>query len=257
LLASAALVAGEPATAAKTVEDHAADPAAAGSAFAFQSGPGRAAVMRADGNRYELPGTDPALGGQWAATIAGDSIILLNRGSLTEVAQLSAPNADAVAVSPHWLVWRSRSRGRDHLAARRISEQGNGGKVRRIDGSGKRGQLGRPSLDGAKLAWARASRHRNSIVLRRLGGGGGRALVSSRREGLSNPALRPDRFVYVRTTRKGDLLKLRRFGGGGEGRTIYSRRHARLWSTAFEGKRVLVTAMRSNPPRSRIVSLNP
>jgi hypothetical protein len=83
LLASVALLAGEPATAAKTVEDRAADPAAAGSAIAFQSGPGRAAVMRADGQRYGLPGTDPALGGQWAATIAGDSIVLTNRSDLT------------------------------------------------------------------------------------------------------------------------------------------------------------------------------
>jgi hypothetical protein len=79
-----------------------------------------------------------------------------------EVARIAAPNADAVAVSAHW------------------------------------------------LAYARASRGGNSIQLRRLGGGGGRALVSSRREGVSNPALRPGSLLYVRTTRKGDLLKLGR-----------------------------------------------
>ena len=239
------------------IEDVAADPAAAGSAIAFQSGGARAAVMRADGNRYDLPGTDPALGGPWAATIAGDAIVLGDRGTLEEIARLRAPNADAVAVSDHWLAWRTRSKGRDHLAARRISKTGKGSKVRRIDGSGKRGQLGRPTLDGAKLAYARADTHRNSILLRRLGGGGGRALVTSHREALSNPALSPGSLIYVRTTRKGDQLKRRGIGGRGDGRTIYSRKNASLWSTAIQGKRVLVTVMHGNPPRSRIVAVNP
>ncbi len=242
---------------AKTVEDGAADPAAAGSAFAFQAGPSRAAVMRASGNRYDLPGTDPALGGPWAATIAGGEIVLLNRGDLSEVNRFPAANADAVAVSEKWMVWRSRSKGRDHLAARRISAEGKGRKARSIDGSGKDGQLGRPALDGARLAYARASGSRNSILLRRLGGGGGKRLVSSNREGLSNPAISPGNLVYVRTSRKGDALKRRGLGGHGKGRTIYQRRNARLWSTAIQGKHVLVTVMRGNPPRSRIVSVAP
>ena len=59
----------------------------------------------------------------------------------------------------------------------------------------------------------------------------------------------------MRTTRRGDKLKLRKLGKRGEGKTIYSRRHARLWSTAMRGKRVLVTVMRGNPPRTRIVTV--
>ena len=257
LLVAVALLAGDFAKAAKTIEDRAADPAAAGSAIAFQAGDDRAAIMRADGNRYELRGTDPALGGRWAATIAGDQILLTDRGTLTEVAGVRAPNADAVAVSSSWLAWRTRSKGRDHLLASRISKSGVAGKARRIDGSGKRGQLGRPALDGAKLAYASANSHRNSILLRRLGSGGGKRLVSSRRDGVSNPALSPGNLVYVRTTEKGDKLKRRGFGGKGEGKTIYSRRHARLWSTAFRGRTLLVTVMRGNPPKSRIVEVKP
>ena len=242
---------------AKIIEDGAADPAAAGSAIAFQAGSARAAVMRASGKRYEVAGTDPALGGPWLATIAGGEIILFNRGDLSQVSRLPAPNADAVAVSQRWLVWRSRSKGRDHIAARRISAQGKGRKRRPIDGSGKDGQLGRPALDGAKLAYARAGGGRNSIVLRRLGGGGGKRLVTSDKVGLSNPALSPGNLVYVRTTRKGDALKRRGLGGRGKGRTIYQRNHARLWSTAIQANRVLVTVMKGNPPRSRVVEVKP
>jgi hypothetical protein len=256
LLVAVALAASDRATAASTVQDNAADPAAAGESIAFQRGPERNAILRRGGEGFELPGSDPALGGPWAATIAGDSIVLLRRSDPgTVVRRIRAPNADAVAVSGAWLAWRSRSRGRDHLAARRISAGGHPGKVRRIAGSGERSQLGRPSLDGARLAFARASGRRNSIFLRRLGGSGARRLVSSHREGLSNPALGPKQFVYVRTTRRGDKLKLRKLGKRGEGKTIYSRRHARLWSTAMRGKRVLVTVMRGNPPRTRIVTV--
>ena len=256
LLAAVALAASDRATAATTVQDHAADPSAAGESIAFQRGPERNAFLRRGGQGFELPGGDPALGGPWAATIAGDSIVLLRRSDPgTEVRRLQAPNADAVAISGGWLAWRSRSRGRDHLAARRISAEGAPANARRIAGSGKRSQLGRPSLDGAKLAFTRASRRRNTIVLRRLGGGGSRRLVSSRREGLSNPALGPNEFVYVRTTRRGDRLKMRRLGKRGDGRTIYARRHARLWSTALRANRVLVTVMRGNPPRTRIISV--
>jgi hypothetical protein len=256
LLAAVALVAGDRATAATTVQDHAADPAAAGESIAFQRGPERNAFLRRGGQGFELPGSDPALGGPWAATIAGEEIVLLRRADpQTQVRRVRAPNADAVAISGGWLAWRSRSRGRDHLAARRISAGGAPGQVRRIAGTGKRSQIGRPALDGAKLAFARASGRRNSILLRRLGGGGSRRLVSSDREGLSNPAIGPKQLAYVRTTRRGDRLKLRKLGKRGEGRTIYTRRHARLWSTALRGKRVLVTVMKGNPPRTRIVSV--
>jgi hypothetical protein len=255
MLAAVAIVASERATAATTVQDNAADPAAAGESIAFQRGPERNAFLRRGGQGFELPGTDPALGGRWAATIAGDEVVLLRRADLAEVRRMRAPDADAVAVSGGWLAWRSRSGGRDHLIARRISARGNPGRVRRIAGTGKRAQLGRPALDGAKLAFAKASGRRNSIFLRRLGEGRSRRLVTSRREGISNPALGPKEFVYVRTTRRGDKLKLRKLRKRGEGRTIYTRRHARLWSTALRGKRVLVTVMRGNPPRARIVSV--
>jgi MFS family permease len=255
LLAAVALAASDRATAATTIQDHAADPAAAGESIAFQRGTERAAFLRRGGQGFALAGTDPALGGPWAATIAGDEIVLIHREDLTEIRRVPAPNADAVAISGGWLAWRSRSRGRDHLIARRISPGGRPGKVRRIAGTGKRSQLGRPAIDGAKLAFAKATRRRNSIFLRRLGTGKSRRLVTSPREGISNPALGPKEFVYVRTTRHGDRLKLRKLGRGGEGRTIYARRRARLWSTALRGKRVLVTVLRGNPPRARIVSV--
>ena len=75
-----------------------ADPSVAGKAIAFQKGNG-AGVVRVGGETHRLPGHDPALGGPLAAVISGGQIKILNRFKRNVLTSLSAPHAEALAIS--------------------------------------------------------------------------------------------------------------------------------------------------------------
>jgi hypothetical protein len=146
------------------------------------------------------------------------------------------------------------------MRARPISHPSAPGNEIGIDRAGKRAQLGRPSLDGARLVYARASLRENSILSRRLGrsGSGSRAvLLRSRFAAVSNPTARGGMLLYVLGTPRGDRLKLRAISGHGEGRTLLARkRHdGTLWSTALTAKRAYVTLIQGSAPRQKILSV--
>ena len=53
-----------------------------------------------------LPGSDPALGGPYAAVISGgDQIRILNRFNRNQVGSFGAPGAEAVAISKGWVAY--------------------------------------------------------------------------------------------------------------------------------------------------------
>lgn len=259
LAAAAALAVAVPAGAAHTEAHPAADPAVAGGDLVFQR-PNGSGVLRRRGKDIALPGDDPALGGGRIAVIKGRSIGLLRARDLTEIGRVSAPGADAVAVSDHWLVWRARTGGRDFMRARNVTDPASPGHVRSLGRAGGAAQLGRPSLDDNRLVYARATERENSIVRRLLGSSHPKraktTLVRSGFEGLSNPSIRGHALLYVRTTRRSSRLQLTRMGSHRAGRTLLSVREGNLWSTALDDQRAYVTVLHGTRPRQRIVSVS-
>jgi hypothetical protein len=258
LAAAAALVVAVPAGASRTSAAPAADPSAAGKALAFQR-PDGSGVLRGQGPDLRLPGSDPALGDGRIAVIAGGDIRILSAADRSEIGRVRAPGADAVAISRSWVVWRARRNGRDTLRARNVADAARPGPERSLGRSGRSSQLGRPSLDGNRLVYARATGGENAIIRRFLGSRRGKraksVLMRSRRQGLSNPSIRGRALLYVRHTRKADRLQLAGVGGRGKGRTLLSRRDGTLWSTALTDDRAYVTLIHGSLPRQRILSV--
>jgi hypothetical protein len=251
--AAGALAVTVPAGAATVERQQAADPSV-GNALAFQVPPDRDGILRRGGQELALPGKHPALGGNRVAVVDGDEIVLLRAADLVEVARYHVEQADALALSRRWLVWRRKSGSRDRLQARRIANPDNPGPANTVATAGGRSQLGRPTIDGPRLVYAKATARRNRLVLETLGGRGRRTLRTSVVAGLSNPAIRGDRLLYVRHRRNADRLVLGPLGGGG--RTLLARgSRGTLWSTALGSGRAYVTVIRGTAPRQRILSV--
>ncbi len=193
LAAAAALVVAVPASASRVETRPAADPAAGGKDLAFQR-PDRSGYIRRGGRDLALPGRDPALGAGRAAVISGGEIAILSAADLEVAARVPAADADAVAISRRWLVWRARSRGRDFIRARNVADPGRPGPVKSLGSAGGASQLGRPSLDDNRLVYARATPRRNTIVKRLLGAKRKKraktTVIRSVTDGLSNPSIR-------------------------------------------------------------------
>ncbi|MGH2951751.1 MAG: hypothetical protein ACRDKX_06890, partial [Solirubrobacterales bacterium] len=159
------LVTTVPANAAQTESSPAADPTVGGDDLAYQR-PDRSGVLRRGGGEIPLEGRDPALGGGRVAVVPGEEIVLLSAIDLTEVGRVRAPGADAVAVSASWVAWRESGGGRDSMRACNVADSANPGPVKSLGRAGGASQLGRPSLDGNRLVYAKATRSRNAIVKR-------------------------------------------------------------------------------------------
>jgi len=231
----------------------AADPSVHGGDLVVQRGRDRAgSLYSSSGVRTSLPGTDPAIGGGYVAVIDGGDVVLIGQSDLVERDRVTATGADAVAVGSNWLAIRTRRERRDVIQVRPIADQGLG-QARQIATAGPPSQLGRPSVDGNRIAYAAAKRSRNKLVIYKLKSGKRRTVVVSRRHALSNPSLLDRKLAYVRSTRKRNQLRLRDLRGGRD-RKLRSGK-ARLWSTALNGKRVYVTVLEGRRPRSRVVSV--
>ena len=256
--AAVALAVTAPATASKVEAQPAADPAPAGDALAFER-PDGSAFLHRDGHETALPGHDPAAGQGRVAVVLNGEILVLSATSLEVIGRVPAPDADAVAISGRWVAWRARANGRDLLRARNVADPTDPGPEQSLGRAGGAAQLGRPSIDGNRLVYARATRHENRIIKRLLGAKRKKraktTLMRSVVEGLSNPSISGGSLLYVRNTKRADRLKLAAVGGRGNGRTLLSRRHGTLWSTALSERRAYVTQISGTAPRQRIVSV--
>jgi hypothetical protein len=256
LASAAALAVAVPAGAARNAARPAADPTVAGKAIVYQAPDGSGRLLR-DGRRMAIPGHDPAVGDGRVAAIRQGRIVLLSAVDLGELGSFGAAGADAVAVSRHWVVWRSHVHGRDLMRARRLDDPAHGGPVRSLGRSGRRAQLGRPSLDDNRVVYARAGRQENVIVKRVLGAKHPQRsrLMRSRTDALQNPSILGDTLLYVRITGRTSRLMLARVGGG-RGRKLFQTPTATLWSTALGPKRAYVTVLHGSAPRARVISVN-
>lgn len=93
-------------------------PAATVDALAFER-QGGAAVLRSGGADLSLPGSDPTIAGPYVATIEGDEVRLMARGTLDLVARVPAPGADSVSAG--WLAYRAQ-----RIPATRSRPEGGG-----------------------------------------------------------------------------------------------------------------------------------
>jgi hypothetical protein len=240
-----------------------ADPSVAGKALAFQKQPTRVGELRSGGRSHDLPGTDPALGGQFAAVISGSQIRILDRFTLDTVATVQAFHPQAVAVSSDWLAYLSRYHGRSTLNVRSIKRLGHPGKARQVVAASAPSAIGRPSIGRGRVAFTVSRPSGNAIRLVALKSGKTRTLVRSRSAQLLSPSLLGKRLLYVRVSRgsQGPLavssrpvhqrLLLRRVAGHGRGRSIYGRRglNRKLWTTSLGSKRAYLTILGGEGPR--------
>ncbi len=261
-LVALALAAAATASAARTEVPNGADPSAVGKALAFQRAE-RGAVLRSEGHTYDLPGRDPALGGQFAAVIsAGERIEILSRFTRQPLGSVGAPNARAVAISREWLAYLVVKRDRYLLRARRIEDPGSPGPVKGIASVSTPAQIGHPSVGGASVFYAVSKPHRNSIKRHSLRSGKGGTVLRSQAAQLLNPSVQGKHLLYARISRGSEpplaihprrlrqTLMIKRLGRPGSGHKVYSHGHRReLWTTSLSPRRAFVTLLGHGGPK--------
>jgi hypothetical protein len=244
------------ATAARTEVGRGADPSASGKALAYQR-PDLSGVLRVGGQRWALPGQDPAIGGPYAAVISDDhEIRILNRFTRNQVGLVGARGAEAVAISKAWLAYLTLRDGRYLLNARRIANPANPGERKRVAAVSSPAHIGQPSIDGGRVFYAISKRRVNKIKRRNLRSGKRGTVLRSRTTALSNPSVLGKRLLYVRAkrarqgpqvTRAPKLrqsLMVKRIGGKGPGHKVYARgEHRQLWSTSLSARRGFATLL--------------
>ena len=205
------------------VAANATDPSVDGALLAWHEA-GALGILVRDGRGRRVPGTHPAIGGGRLAVLQGSAIQVSSTSGAPFAATIPAPGADALAVSAGWVAWRARSGDRDTIYAAPLG----GGEARRIMGAS---ELGRPALEGDRLAFHVAGRRTGRIILADLGSGRVRTVRRERRAQLLNPSLHDGRLVYVRARYRRQELRL------GPPRRRSTRRDRRLWSTVPTGRR--------------------
>ena len=118
------------------------------------------------GPEIPLPGSHPAIGGRFVATVQGDTVRLFDRSTLAPIAQIPAPGADAVAVSDSWLAYRAPTGGGDGIYIRYIANPAAPAPPLQLASQGGAGQLSRPAVDGNILLFAVATPRGSRVVQR-------------------------------------------------------------------------------------------
>jgi hypothetical protein len=183
------------------------NPVAAGRAVVWQKLGGSGMLRRPSGEVRALPGTDPALGGSRIAWQNGNQVTVADASSLQPTLKLVVKDVDALAVSDGWLVYRRRNgRNAASLIALRLAAPS---RRRHLAGPRPVGQIGRPALDGSRVAFTVDTPKRSKIVLADLGDGARHTLRRSEPgTALFNPALLDGRLLYERVSACGQQLRL-------------------------------------------------
>jgi hypothetical protein len=183
LAATAAALAATPAQAAvKVTAAGYSDLSVDGLVFALHR-PGGAGELRSPAGTQPLPGSHPAVGGGRLAWIEGASVVVKN------VATITAPGADALAVSTNWVAWRS---GQALYVAPLDPTQGFAPRAVVA------GAVGKPSLAGSLLVFELDGR----IEALELATGQRIVLRLQARAELRGPSVLGTRLTYVKATYK-------------------------------------------------------
>ena len=230
--------------AAGTSVPHATDPSATADALLFQRLAGPAVINRS-GAEAALPGSHPAIGGRYVATVVGDAVQLFDRDTLAPVAQIAAPGAEAIAVSDYWLAYRAPAGGGDGVYVRYIGDPSAPTPPAMLASEDGASQLSPPSVDGAILVYAIATPGGSRVVQWVLGTHKHRALVRSPRLLLFDPSVDGNSFAYVRSDARRSRLMVRRRHADGAGRILFTlkRSAGMLWSDALTDGIAYVTVL--------------
>jgi hypothetical protein len=232
----------------------ASDPSVSGPTLAYADGPNDAAFVTEGQGSDPLPGTDPAISDKWAAVIDGANVRVLGRPGFAQVDSFGAPGVDAVTISNNWVIYRTRTDGRDRLVARKLDTAGVAGEPKGITGIGQPSQLSLPGLDGNTLVYSVLTRKSSRIIRASLKGIKRNVVISSQATQLSNPSVRGSSLLYVRGTKSGWELRLKKLGNRDLGHTL-NRSNKRIWSTALSAKRAYFTVLHGGAPRADIRSV--
>jgi hypothetical protein len=245
LVAVALVIAPGSAGATGTEVQHATDPSATADALLFQRLAGPAVISRG-GPEIALPGSHPAIGGRFVATVTGSTIQLLDRNSLAPVAQIDAPGADSVAVSDSWLAYRAALGGGDGIYIRYIANPASPAPPLLLAGEGGAAQLSPPAVDGSTLVYAIATPRGSRVVQWVMGTHKHRALVRSQRLLLFNPAVDGKSFAYVRSDARRSRLMVRGRQRHGSGRILLTLKRSAgvLYSDALTDSVAYVTVLK-------------
>jgi hypothetical protein len=208
---------------AHTIAHGATDPSVDGALLAYHVA-GQPGVLVANGAPSRVPGSHPALGGARIALIGTGVIEVRQTSGAPFSATIPAPGADAVAVSAEWVAWRARGDDGDTIFALSLA----GGQPKRI---AKARELGRPALEGSRLAYHVTGRTGSRIVIAQLTTGKRTTVRRERRALLINPSLHGGQLAYVRNYYRRQELRL------GPQSKHSPRRDRRLWSTVPTGRR--------------------
>jgi hypothetical protein len=183
------------------------DPSAAGGELAWQRLAGSGALSSGAGAVSVLPGAQPALGGGLLAWASASGVTVADAATLAPRLTLPAAGVSALAVSSGWVVYRVQSgAGVERLIAVSLADPSH---PRELAGPRPAGQLGRPSLDGARAVFALNTARRSAIELVDLQSGARRPLRMAGRDAqYANPSLLAGRLLFERTTRCAQQLRL-------------------------------------------------
>jgi hypothetical protein len=209
---------------AHAIANDATDPSVDGPLLAYHVA-GQPGVLVSGDGQTRVPGSHPALGGARIALIVGAAIQIRQTSGTPFARTIPAPGADAVAVSAEWVAWRAHADDGDTIYATPLA----GGATRRV---AKARELGRPALEGHRLAYHVNGRTGSRIVIADLTTGKRRTVRRERRTLLINPSLHGGQLAYVRNQFKRQELRL---GPQSKRRPTHDRR---LWSTVPTGRRV-------------------
>jgi hypothetical protein len=199
------------------------DPSVDGRLFAWHV-PGQAGWLAGNGAQIRVGGTHPAVGGGRLAVIGNNAIQVRHTSGPPFAATIPAAGADAVAVSAQWVAWRARGADGDTILAAPLG----GGAPRQI---AKSSELGRPALEGGRLAYHVTGRTGSRIVIADLATGKRTTVRRERRAMLLNPSLHGGDLAYVRNVYRRQELRV---GPQSKRSPVRDRR---LWSTVPTGRR--------------------
>jgi len=205
--ACAVVLAGSSALAA--APNFATDPSTYGGSLAWQK-IGGDGYLFARSRTVKLPGRLPALGGGKLAYVSHGQIVIsagLSSSSPVTIARPANATIDALALSARWLVVRDHTTtGLANLFAVSLRHPA---RRRYLAGSTTPGAIGRPTIDGATVAWAYSDAQHSGIYAENLRTGVGSVLrLATKNVQYSNPALDEGRLLYVQTDRCAQQLLL-------------------------------------------------
>jgi hypothetical protein len=208
---------------AEKLASNASDPSVDGRLVAWHEA-GSPGILLRGGEPERLGGSHPALGGGRLAVVNGAQIDVQATSGDPFAVSVPAPGADALAVSASWLAWRAREGEGDVIYAAPLA----GGPAVEVMPAA---ELGRPALQGGRLAFHVTGGRSGRIVVFDLATGEGGTVRQERRAQLLNPSLHEGRLLYVRAVYSGQELRL------GPVTRRPPRRDRRLWATVPTGRR--------------------